>query len=328
MKAIRIHRHGGPEELRLDEVETPHPGPGEVRVRVVAAGVNFIDVYHRTGHYSAGELPAVLGREGAGYVDEVGAGVAGLAAGDRVAFVDGARGTYAEQAVLPAERAIPLAEPAPGERPVDFHAAAALPLQGMTAHYLTHGIRPLAPGDTVLVHAAAGGVGQLAVRMAKLAGATVFGTCSTAEKAERARAAGCDRVIRYDEVDFAEAVREATGGRGVDLALDGVGRATFEKSVAATRVRGHVVLFGQASGEPEPIRPRRLLGSRTLTSASLFDWVRERDELLARASAVFGWYRARKLEVAVDSVLPLARAAEAHRRLEGRETAGKLLLEP
>lgn len=198
----------------------------------------------------------------------------------------------------------------------------------MTAHYLTHGIRPLTPGDTVLVHAAAGGVGQLAVQMAKIAGATVLGTCSTAEKAERARAAGCDHPIRYDEVDFAAAARELTGGRGVDLVLDGVGRATFEKSVAATRVRGHVVLFGQASGEPEPIRPRRLLGSRTLTCASLFDWVRERDELLERAGQVFAWYRQRRLEVAVDRVLPLARAGEAHRLLEGRQTAGKLLLEP
>ncbi|HUO86509.1 MAG TPA: quinone oxidoreductase [Thermoanaerobaculia bacterium] len=327
MRAVRIHQHGGAEALVLDEVELPQPQRGEVRVKVAAAGVNFIDVYHRTGYYPVGDLPAVLGREGAGYVDAVGGGVDGLAEGDRVAFAD-ASGSYAEQVTLPADRVIPLREAAAGEREVDLHAAAALPLQGMTAHYLTHGIRPLAPGETVLIHAAAGGVGQLAVQMAKIAGAVVFGTCSTEEKAERAREAGCDHVIRYTEVDFVEAVRQATDGHGVDLVLDGVGRATFEKSVAAARVRGHVVLFGQASGEPEPIRPRKLLGSRTLTSASLTDYTRERDELLARAETVFGWYRSRRLEVAVDGVLPLAQAAEAHRRLEGRKTAGKLLLEP
>jgi NADPH:quinone reductase len=327
VKAIRLHQHGGPEVLVLDEVELPRPGRGEVRVKIAAAGVNFIDVYHRTGYYPTGDLPTGIGREGAGYVDAVGDGVDGLAEGDRVAFADAAA-AYAEQAVVPAARTIPLPESAPGERPLDLHAAAALPLQGMTAHYLTHGIRPLGPGDTALVHAAAGGVGQLAVQMAKIAGATVFGTCSSEEKAERARQAGCDHVIRYDEVDFVEAVREATGGAGVDLAIDGVGRATFEKSVAATRVRGHVILFGQASGEPEPIRPRKLLGSRTLTSASLADWTREREELLERAGQVFAWYRERRLEVAVDRVLPLARAEEAHRLLEGRETAGKILLEP
>lgn len=327
MKAIRIHQHGGPEVLRLDEVELPRPGRGELRVKVAAAGVNFLDVYHRTGFYPVGDLPAGIGREAAGFVDAVGDGVDEVADGDRVAFAD-APGAYAEYAIVPAARTIPLPESAPGERPLDLHAAAALPLQGMTAHYLTHGIRPLAPGDTVLVHAAAGGVGQLAVQMAKIAGATVLGTCSTAEKAERAIAAGCDHVIRYDEVDFAAVARELTGGRGVDLALDGVGRATFENSVAATRIRGHVVLFGQASGEPEPIRPRRLLGSRTLSSASIVDWVRERDELLERAGQVLAWYRQRRLEVAIDRVLPLARAAEAHHLLEGRQTAGKLLLEP
>lgn len=327
MKAVRIHRHGGAEALVLDDVELPRPGRGEVRVEVAAAGVNFIDVYHRTGYYPVGDLPAVLGREGAGYVDAVGSGVDGFAEGDRVAFAD-ASGSYAEQVTLAADRVIPLRGAAAGEREVDLHAAAALPLQGMTAHYLTHGIRPLAAGETVLIHAAAGGVGQLAVQMAKIAGAVVFGTCSSEEKAQRARAAGCDHVIRYDEVDFVDTVRRETDGRGVDLALDGVGRATFEKSVAATRVRGHVVLFGQASGEPDPIRPRKLLGSRTLTCASLADHTRERDELLARAEAVFGWYRARRLEVTVDGVLPLARAADAHRRLEGRQSAGKLLLEP
>jgi NADPH2:quinone reductase len=198
----------------------------------------------------------------------------------------------------------------------------------MTAHYLTQTIRPVGAGDRVLIHAAAGGVGLLAVQMAKLFGAEVFGTCSTPHKAELVRAAGADHVILYTETDFADEVLRRTGGDGVDLAIDGVGRATFLDSVRATRVRGHVVLFGQASGEPDPIRPRAVLGSRTLTCASLFDYVRDREELLARAQAVFTWHRIGKLEVRVDRVLPLAEAAAAHRLLEGRQTTGKLLLEP
>lgn len=321
MKAIRFHRHGGPEVLQLDEVPVPGPGPGEVRVAVRAAGLNFIDTYLRTGFYDSGPLPALAGREGAGVVDAVGPGGAGVREGDRVAFCD-APGSYAEQVVLRAERAIPLPEG------IDFHTGAALPLQGMTAHYLTHTICPLRPGDRVLVHAAAGGVGQLAVQMAKLAGAEVFGTCSSEEKAEVARAAGADHVILYTRVSFADEVLRLTGGRGVDLAIDGVGRATFTDSVRATRVRGHVVFFGQSSGEPDPIRPRRLLGSRTLTTASLFDYVRTRDELLERAAAVFGWAAEGRLRVPIDRVLSFGEAAEAHRLLEGRETKGKVLLEP
>lgn len=322
MKAVRVHEHGGPEVLRLEEVPVPDPGEGEARVRLRFAGLNFIDVYRRTGFYPVpGGLPAIPGSEGSGLVDAVGPGVTEVAVGYRVAFWD-APGAYAEAMVHRAERLLPL--PAG----VDFQAGAALPLQGMTAHYLTRGIRPLGAGDTVLIHAAAGGVGLLAVQMAKLAGATVIGTCSTEEKAERARAAGADHVIRYTERDFVEETRRLTGGAGVDLAIDGVGRATFEGSVAATRVRGHVILFGQASGEPEPIRPRKLLGSRTLTCASLFDYARDRDELLARAADVFGWHAEGRLAVHIDRVLPLAEAAEAHRLLEGRKTSGKVLLEP
>lgn len=320
MQAIRFHEHGGPEVLRLEDLPLPEPGEGEARVRVRFAGVNFIDVYRRTGFYPVpGGLPAVPGGEAAGVVEAVGPGVTEVAQGDRVAFWDAAAG-YAEAVVHRAERLLPLPEG------VDFEAGAALPLQGMTAHYLTRTIRPLGEGDTVLIHAAAGGVGLLAVQMAKLAGARVIGTCSTETKAERARAAGADHVVRYTEEDFVEEAKRLTGGAGVDLAIDGVGRATFEGSVAATRVRGHVILFGQASGEPEPIRPRRLLGSRTLTCASLFDYARERTEMLARAGEVFGWHAAGRLEVRVDRVLPLAEAAEAHRLLEGRQTSGKLLL--
>ncbi len=321
MRAVRYHRTGGPEVLQVDEVPVPEPGPGEVRIRVDRAGINFIDTYLRSGSYDPGSLPAVAGKEGAGLVERVGPGVRGVAEGDRVAFFD-ARGGYAERIVHPAERLLPLPD---GLDPV---LGAALPLQGMTAHYLTRTIRPLAEGDTVLVHAAAGGVGHLAVQMSRLAGATVFGTCGSAGKAERLRTLGVDHVIRYDQEDFVERVLEATGGRGVDLAIDGVGRATFAGTVRATRVRGHVVLFGQSSGPVEPFRPRELLGSRTLTTATLFDYTRERGELLARAEEVFGWALEGKLEVWVDRILPLEEAAEAHRLLENRQTSGKVLLRP
>lgn len=321
MKAIRFHEHGGPEVLRLEEVPLPEPGAGEARVRVRFAGVNFIDVYRRTGYYPVPGLPAVPGGEASGVVEAVGPGVSEVAEGDRVAFWD-AQGAYAEATVHRAERLLPLPDG------MGFEAGAALPLQGMTAHYLTHTIRPLGTGDTVLIHAAAGGVGLLAVQMAKLAGARVIGTCSTEEKAERARAAGADHVILYTERDFVEEAKRLTGGQGVDLTIDGVGRATFEGSVAATRIRGHVIFFGQASGEPDPIRPRKLLGSRTLTCASLFDYSRDRTEMLERARRVFAWHTEGRLDVHVDRVLPLAEAAQAHRLLEGRKTSGKLLLEP
>lgn len=320
MRAVRFHRTGGPEVLSLDDVPRPEPGPGEIRVGLRYAGVNFIDVYLREGRYDPGALPATAGKEGAGTVEVVGEGVGEVVEGDRVAFFD-AKGSYAEAVVIAAERAIPV----PGD--LAWELAAALPLQGMTAHYLTHTIRPLGPGDRVLIHAAAGGVGHLAVQMAKLAGAEVFGTCSTTEKAARVEALGADHAIRYDEVDFADEVLRLTGGEGVDLAIDGVGRATFEDSVRATRTRGQVILFGQASGEPDPIRPRKLLGSRTLTSASLFDYTRTREELLEHAEAVFGWASDGAIEVAIDRIVPLADAADAHRALEGRETSGKVLLE-
>ncbi|MGH7543058.1 MAG: quinone oxidoreductase family protein [Gemmatimonadota bacterium] len=317
---MRFHRTGGPEVLQVDEVPVPEPGPGEVRVRIERAGLNYIDTYLRGGFYDPGPLPAVAGKEGAGRVERLGDGVRGWAEGDRVAFFD-ARGAYAERVVHLAERLLPLPN---GLDPV---LGAALPLQGMTAHYLTRTIRPVMEGDTVLVHAAAGGVGHLAVQLSRLAGAIVFGTCGSAAKAERLRALGVDHVIRYDEEDFVERVLESTGGRGVDLAIDGVGRATFPGTVRATRVRGHVVLFGQSSGPVEPFRPRELLGSRTLTTATLFDYTRERGELLARAEDVFGWALEGKLEVWIDRILPLEEAGQAHRLLENRQTSGKVLLE-
>jgi NADPH2:quinone reductase len=321
MRAVRFHQTGDPDVLQVDEIPLPEPGPGEVRVRVRHAGLNFIDTYLRAGSYDPGPLPATAGKEGAGRVDAVGSAVDGLAHDDRVAFFD-ARGAYAEAVVIPAARAIRIPST------LDDRQAAALPLQGMTARYLTHEIRPLRDGDTVLIHAAAGGVGHLAVQMAKRAGAVVFATCSTEEKASRVRALGADHVIRYDQVDFADEVLRITGGRGVDVAIDGVGKSTFVDTVRATRIRGHVIFFGQSSGPPDPIQPRRLLGSRTLTTASLFDYARTREELLGLAEPLMAAAAAGTLEAWIDRVLPLEDAARAHELLEGRRTMGKILLEP
>lgn len=319
MRAIRFHRKGGPEVLQLDEIPLPVPGPGEIRIALRFAGVNFIDTYFRSGLYDPGPLPARVGKEGAGVVTAVGDGVSSPVLGDRVAFWS-ATGSYADEVVLPAAQALPL--PAA----LSFELGAALPLQGMTAHYLVHGIRPVTPGDTVLIHAAAGGVGLLASQLAKRAGARVFGTCSTPEKAALARAAGCDEVILYTQTSFAEAVLAATGGTGVDLAIDGVGQTTFEGSVRATRVRGTVIVFGQSSGMIAPFSPRALLGSRTLVSASLFDYARTPEELALRSRFVFDLAAAGSLDVRIDSRTPLPHAADAHRRLESRATAGKLLI--
>lgn len=320
MRAIRAHAAGGPEVLALDDLPAPVPGPSEARIRVAFAGVNFLDVYHRTGLYDPGPHPARLGREGVGVVTALGAGATGWTVGDRVAFVD-ARGAYAEEIALAADRLLPV----PAE--LADEAAAALPLQGMTADYLVRTIGRVAPGDAVLVHAAAGGVGRLAVQLAKAAGATVLGTCSTAAKAEIARAAGCDHPILYTEVDFAAAALAATGGRGCDLVLDGVGRDTFRGSVAATRVRGTLVLYGQSSGTVEPFSPRAVLGSRTLVTATLYDYVRDRAELLERWRRVADDAVAGRLALAIDGVFPLAAADEAHRRIESRASSGKLLLD-
>lgn len=321
MRAVRFHKNGGPEVLRVEDVPPPEPGPGEVRIEVRHAGVNFIDTYLRAGSYDSGPLPATAGKEGAGRVEALGAGVVNLAQGDRVAFFD-ARGAYAEAVVIPASRAIAV----PPD--VDDRQAAALPLQGMTARYLTREIRPLGEGDTVLIHAAAGGVGHLALQMAKLAGAVVLATCSTEEKASRVRELGADHVIRYDRLDFADEALKITGGRGVDVAIDGVGRSTFAQTVRATRVRGHVIFFGQSSGPPDPIQPRRLLGSRTLTTASLFDYTRTREDLLALAVPLMAWAAEGSVTASIDRVLPLEEAARAHELLEARRTMGKVLLEP
>lgn len=320
MRAIRFHQTGGPEVLTLDELPTSVPGPGQVRVGIAFAGVNFIDIYHRSGLYAVGPLPARLGKEGSGIVLAVGAGVTSCRPGDRVAFAE-ASGSYAEEVVLPADRILPVPAGMSDE------VAAALPLQGMTADYLVRTIGTVQAGDAVLVHAAAGGVGRLAVQLAKRAGATVLGTCSGGPKSEIARAAGCDRVIDYTREDFAAEALAATEGRGCDLVLDSVGKVTFLDSVRATRTRGTVVVYGQSSGMIEPFSPRPVLGSRTLVSATLFDYVRERDELLDRWERVAGAVARGELSVAIDRVLPLGDASEAHRLLASRATSGKLLLD-
>jgi NADPH2:quinone reductase len=319
MKAIQLKEYGGPEVLRLQEVEVPVPGPGQVRVRLRAAGVNFIDVYQRRGDYPA-PLPFIPGREGAGVVEAVGPGVDEVRVGDRVAYT-GISGSYAEAAVVPADRLIPLPDD------LSFEQGAAFPLQGMTAHYLIHEYRRPGPGATVLIHAAAGGMGLLLVQWAKHLGARVLGTVSAEEKARTARAAGADEVILYTRQDFVAEARRLTGGRGVDLIIDGVGKTTFAGNLEAAAVRGHVVVFGAASGPADPIAPNGLMPhSLTVSGGNLGNYTRTRDELLARARDVLEGIRAGWLRLNVGRVLPLAEAAEAHRLLEGRHSTGKIIL--
>ncbi len=322
MKAILVQQTGGPEQLRLSEVPQPAPGPGEALVKIAAAGVNFIDVYHRTGLYKV-DPPFIPGMEGAGVVEAVGPQVTEVAPGDRVAWAM-SRGSYADFAVVPAWMLVKL-PPA-----LDFQAAAAVMLQGMTAHYLTHSTFALKPGDSCLVHAAAGGVGLLLVQMAKMRGARVFGTVSNDQKAELCRQAGADLAIVYTRQDFLAEVRRATDGRGVDVVYDSVGAATWEKSLDCLRPRGMMVSFGNASGPVPPFQPLLLSqkGSIFLTRPTLMHYCATREELLWRAGDVLSWVRAGSLKVRIERSYPLAEAAEAHRALESRATAGKLLLLP
>jgi NADPH:quinone reductase len=323
MKAIRVHQHGGPEALQVEDVALPRPEAGEVVVRVEAAGLNFIDVYYRTGLYPPPALPFTNGQEGGGVVESLGPAVTDFEPGDRVAWT-GVLGAYAEKAAVPADRLVKLPEG------VSTRQGAAAMLQGMTAHYLATSTYPLKPGDTCLVHAAAGGVGQILVRIAKLRGARVIGTTSTEEKAALARRAGADEVILYSEKDFAEETRRLTDGRGVQVVYDGVGKATFEKGLDCLAPRGTMVSFGNASGPVEPIQPLVLTqkGSLYLTRPSLAHYVATREELERRAGDVLGWIREGKLEIRIDAEIPLAEAADAHRALEGRRTTGKVLLIP
>jgi NADPH:quinone reductase len=322
MKAIRVHAPGGPEALKLEEVPRPVPKEGEALVRIEAAGVNYIDCYMRTGQYKM-SLPGTVGLEAAGTVESVGPGVTSVKAGDRVAYAS-VPGAYAEYAVVPADRLVHLPDG------LDARQGAAAMLQGMTAHYLTHSTYPLRPGDSCLVQAAAGGVGLLLCQIAKKRGARVFGTVSTEEKAKRAREAGADEVILYTKTDFAAEVRRATGGRGVQVVYESVGKTTFDKSLDSLARRGLLALFGQSSGPVPPMDPQVLnqKGSLFLTRPTLVHHIEKREELLERAGAILGWVRDGSLKLTIDRELPLAQAAEAHRLLESRATSGKLLLIP
>ena len=322
MKALRAQSPGGPEVLRYEDVPRPEPKAGEAVVKIEAAGVNFIDVYHRTGAYKA-SFPLTLGQEGAGTVAAVGPEVAGVRVGDRVASVAMA-GSYAQYAAAPAEKLVALPER------ISFEQAAAAMLQGMTAQYLTSSTYLLKAGDTCLVHAAAGGVGQLLCQVAKIHGATVIATAGGQEKTGIALQAGADEVIDYKTEDFEEKVKRITGGKGVRVVYDSVGKVTFEKGLNCLARRGMMVLFGQSSGGVGPIDPQVLnqKGSVYLTRPSLFHYVALREELLERSSQVLGWIRDGVLKLTIFREMPLAQAAEAHRMLEARQTAGKVLLIP
>ncbi len=322
MRAIRVHTPGGPDAMRCDEVAKPVPGPGHALVKIAAAGVNFIDVYFRTGLYKA-QPPVTLGMEGAGVVESAGSDVSEVAPGDRVAWAM-CRGSYAEYALVPSAQLVKLPDN------IDFEHAAAVMLQGMTAHYLTHSTFPLKEGDTALVHAAAGGVGLLLVQVAKMCGARVIGTVSTQAKADLAIEAGADAVILYSRQDFEPEVKRLTDNRGVDVVYDSVGQATFMKSLVCLRPRGMMVSFGQSSGPVQAFDPLLLnqMGSLFLTRPSLAHHCATRLELLWRADDILGWVASGRLKVRIDRTYPLADAAQAHRDLEGRKTAGKVLLIP
>lgn len=322
MKAVVVEQTGGPEQLRLVDVPVPAPGPAEVLVRIAVSGVNFIDVYFRTGVYKA-PPPIALGSEAAGLVESVGSDVTGFAAGDRVAYAM-TRGSYAEYAVVPAAQLVRVPDSVPLEK------AAAVLLQGMTAHYLTRSVFALKSGDSCLVHAAAGGTGALIVQMARQQGARVFGTVSTSGKAAIAREAGADDVILYEDQDWVAEVRRLTGGRGVDVVYDGVGRSTFDRSLDCLRRRGMMVLFGASSGPVPPFDPGILnaKGSLFLTRPGLAHYIAAREELEWRAGELFELVGSGRLAVRIGETYPLSRAADAHRALEGRKTVGKLLLVP
>ncbi|HEY1497675.1 MAG TPA: quinone oxidoreductase [Candidatus Solibacter sp.] len=320
MKAIQVLTPGGPESLQLVEVAKPQAGPQQVLVKIGASGVNFIDVYFRTGLYKA-DPPIAIGSEAAGTVEAVGEGVSEFKPGDRVAYAM-VRGSYAEYAVVPATMLVKIPDH------VDFVTAAAAMLQGMTAHYLTHSTYALKAGESCLVHAAAGGTGSLIVQMAKMLGTRVLGTVSTVDKARIARQAGADETILYTQQEFDVEVKRLTDGRGVDVVYDSVGKTTFDKSLNSLRPRGTLALFGQSSGPVPPFEPTILngKGSLYLTRPSLAHYVMTREELLWRATDVLKWIDSGQLKLRVDRTYPLADAASAHRDLEGRKTAGKLVL--
>lgn len=321
MRAVVVSDHGGPEVLEYRELPDPEPGPGEVLVAVAAAGLNFIDIYHRTGLYPV-NLPMVLGSEGAGTVRALGADVAGVAVGDRVASSQVLSGTYADLAVIRADQLIAVPDA------VDLEIAAAAMLQGTTAHYLATSTFPLSDGDTCLIHAGAGGVGLLLTQIAKRSGATVITTVGTDDKVDLSRAAGADHVINYTDEEFGAAAERAVGVRAIDVIYDGVGRTTLERGFDLLRPRGMMVSFGNASGPPEPINPLVLSakGSLYVTRPSLPDYLANREELEWRAGDVLDWIAAGELNVRIGGRFPMDVAADAHRALEGRATTGKVVL--
>jgi NADPH2:quinone reductase len=322
MKAIVVSELGGPEQLVLSEVPDPEPGDGEVLVAISAAGLNFIDTYQRNGLYPM-DLPFTPGLEGAGQVLDVGAGVEAIARGDTVAWAD-VLGAYAEKQVIPAARLIPVPEG------IDTSVAAAVALQGVTAHYLAKDTYPLQTGDRCLIHAGAGGVGLLLTQIAKMLGAEVITTVGTEAKAELSRVAGADHVIVYTDTDFEEEVESIAGTNALDVVYDGVGVTTFMKGLDLLRPRGMMVTFGNASGPPPEISPLLLMqkGSLFLTRPTMFHYMSEREELLSRVDDVFGWILGGKLDVRIGAEFALAEAAKAHRALEGRATTGKVLIRP
>lgn len=323
MKAVRVNEQGGPEVLGYEDIEIPEPGPGEARLRLSAAGVNYIDTYQRTGLYPM-ETPFTLGQEGAGEVDAVGDGVEEFSPGDYAAF-SGVMGAYAEYIVVPADRLVPV-----NVTLVEARVAAAAMLQGMTAHYLTHSTFPLQEGQTALIHAAAGGVGLLLVQMAKMRGARVIATVGTEEKAKLARGAGADETILYTEQDFVEETKRITGGEGVHVVYDSVGKDTFDGGLDCLHQRGYMVLFGASSGPVPPIDLQILnqKGGLYVTRPSLVQYTATREELLWRAESVLTWIGNNTLNIRIGGTYSLEDAEQAHRDLEGRRTTGKLLLIP
>lgn len=323
-KAIVMHETGGPEVLQWEDFDPGRPGPGEALIRHEAIGLNFIDVYHRTGLYPLPQLPAVPGMEGAGIVEETGPGVTEVATGDRVAYAGVPPGAYAQERIIPAHRLVQL----PGE--ISSRQAAAMMLQGMTARYLLHGCYAVKAGDVILIHAAAGGVGSIVCQWAKHLGAVVIGTVGSEEKAEQARGNGCDHPILYRTEDFVARVKEITGGRGVDVVYDSVGQATFMKSLDCLRPMGMMVSFGQSSGKIDPLDLGVLSakGSLFLTRPSLMAYTAQRDDLLAHARDLFEVVKRGAVKIDINQTYPLPEAAGAHRDMEERKTTGSSVLIP
>lgn len=321
VRGIRISQYGESEVLKLEDYELPAPGAGEALVRLQAAGLNFLDIYQRRGSMGYKlPLPYTPGHEGAGVVEQVGEGVTLVKPGDRVAYTS-VLGSYSQAAIVPVDKLIIL----PAE--LSFEQGAAFPLQGMTAHYLLHEFHKIKKGDTVLIHAAAGGMGLLLVQWAKHLGAEVFGTVSNEEKAQRAKQAGADHVIDYTKQDFVEEVKRITKDKGVDFIIDGVGKDTFAKNLQAVATRGHVVIFGAASGVADPVVPNSLMAKAiTISGGSLYNFLRDRDELMMRANDVLAGIKEGWLKLTIDHVLPLSEAAKGHALLEDRKTIGKVIL--